>query len=64
MASQDTAQQRVGKKRSLAWIYYGILTVLAVGAGFLSPSAFLVAIPFAAYTTYLYRGGRWVLWIW
>ena len=64
MATQDTAQQRVGKKRSLAWIYYGILTVLAVGAGFLSPSAFLVAIPLAAYTTDLYRGGRFVLWIW
>jgi hypothetical protein len=52
------------RRRSIAWIYYAILTVIAVVAGFSQPAAFVAAALLGAYSSYLYRGGRIVIWIW
>lgn len=62
MAVRKTAD---GRKRSVAWVYYSIITVLllivAVSSVF---AAVLPALVTAAYSLYLYRGGRFVLWLW
>jgi hypothetical protein len=53
------------RRRSKAWVYYTILAALSlVGAFSVGPSALLPAALFAMYATYLYRGGRIVIWIW
>jgi hypothetical protein len=50
--------------RSRAWIYYSIIAIGGLIAAFSHPITLLVAVIAGAYATYLYRGGRWVLWIW
>lgn len=45
-----------GKKRSVAWVYYGIFATVAFFMGFSSPVMFLAAIAFGAYSRYLFRG--------
>lgn len=51
--------------RSKAWIYYAILTVIAIIAAFSTRGVTLVpAAICAAYAAYLYRGGRFVIWFW
>jgi hypothetical protein len=51
-------------QRSLAWIWYALLTVGALIVGVSQPVFFLVAIALAAYARYLYRGGSIVVWFW
>ncbi len=54
-----------GRKRSVAWIYYSIITIVLLAGGFAGIAAgFAFALVTAAYTYYLFRGGRFVLWIW
>jgi hypothetical protein len=53
------------RKRSVAWIYYSILTVVFLYAGVaVSPGGFVLAVLLALYARYLYRGGRVVVWFW
>jgi hypothetical protein len=59
-------QQLSGKRsRSKAWVYYALLAfgnfIVAVTS---SPAALLAVLICALYSLYLYRGGRFVLWIW
>lgn len=64
-AGQPLPAARPRRKRSVAWVYYTILAVLClVGAFSVGPSALLPAVLCGAYATYLFRGGRFVLWIW
>lgn len=54
------------KRRSVAWVYYAILTVLcfiAVCSSGLFAGLIVVAL-FGLYASYLYRGGRFVIWFW
>jgi hypothetical protein len=51
-------------RRSIAWLYYAILTILAVLGAFSNPVMLIVAAPCALYSRYLYRGGRFVVWFW
>jgi hypothetical protein len=52
------------RRRSVAWVYYAILTVAAVVAGFSKPEAFLAVPLLGGYCAYLYRGGSIVVWLW
>lgn len=58
-------QKHQRRRRSKAWVYYAILAVLSL---FLIPSIgftmVLGAMLFGLYATYLFRGGRFVVWIW
>jgi hypothetical protein len=52
-------------RRSKAWIYYAIIAALSVVAlvgGQLT--GLVVAVGASAYSRYLYRGGRVVIWFW
>ena len=54
------------RRRSKAWIYYSVITVLIV-IGSLSagkPAGLIGAAATGLYAWYIYRGGRFVLWIW
>jgi hypothetical protein len=53
-----------GTRRSAVWMYYAGIAVVATAAGFQHAAGLLIAVPAAAYAAYLYRGGRWVVWIW
>jgi hypothetical protein len=51
--------------RSKAWIYYAVLTVAAVIAAAAGrPVTLRGGVLFGAYSVYLYRGGRFVIWFW
>ena len=50
--------------RSRAWIYYTIIAIGGVVVAFAQPITLVVTVVAGAYAVYLYRGGRWVLWIW
>jgi hypothetical protein len=52
------------RKRSRAWVYYALITVMAIAAGFNVPLLFLVVPVTGLYARYLYRGGRFVIWFW
>ena len=62
----STPYRQPGRRRSKAWVYYAAIAVLAVIGGIVtqSPSALLPAVLCAAYSVYIYRGGRFVFWIW
>lgn len=53
-------------RRSVAWVYYSIIAVIAVFASISSgePEVLLAAAVSAAYAAYIFRGGRFVIWIW
>jgi hypothetical protein len=52
-------------RRSKAWIYYALLSVLSLASVASGAAAGLIAAPLLAlYSVYLYRGGRFVVWIW
>jgi hypothetical protein len=53
-----------GTRRSAAWLYYLLIALVAAGLGLSHPAVFVIALGAGAYSLYLYRGGRWVLWIW
>lgn len=57
-------QGRDGRDRSAVWLYYAVIAVLGVVLGFSHAAAFVPGGLAAAYSAYLYRGGRWVVWIW
>lgn len=53
------------RSRSKAWVYYSILTLLSLVALFGGHAVGLAGIAlFGTYATYLYRGGRFVVWFW
>jgi hypothetical protein len=57
---------RTRPRRSKAWVFYSIITVLLL-IGSLAGQVwlgFLFALATGLYARYLYRGGRFVLWIW
>lgn len=58
----DLAARR--QRRSKAWIYYAVLAVGAVIGAFSHPVLLLAALPLAAYSRYIYRGGSIVVWFW
>lgn len=51
-----------GRRRSVAWVFYGIVAVLCLVGGFSSPVVFLGAIVTGLYAYYLFRGGSFVIW--
>lgn len=53
-----------GHRRSVAWIYYALITVVAVIVGFHHPETLLVAAVTGLYSSYLFRGGSLVIWFW
>jgi hypothetical protein len=55
-----------GRRRSVAWVYYAMIAALALVGTFSTGqmAGLLVAAVAVAYSTYLFRGGRFVLWIW
>jgi hypothetical protein len=58
--------KRSCRKRSIAWLYYTVLAAVAVAAAVNTGNAqwLLASLGCGAYATYLFRGGRFVLWIW
>jgi hypothetical protein len=60
----STGQRR--RKRSAAWIYYAILSILCVIAAIGSSEyvALIGTALFGLYAFYLFRGGRIVIWFW
>ncbi|MCW2940945.1 MAG: hypothetical protein JWN00_3930 [Actinomycetia bacterium] len=65
METIEDYQQNMRPKRSKAWILYG---VLAVSSLFAIPShpvqGIIGSVVCGLYSRYLFRGGRFVLWIW
>jgi hypothetical protein len=59
-----TRESSTGMQRSVVWLYYATIAVLATIFGFTYAPSFIAATVAATYSVYLYRGGRWVLWIW
>jgi hypothetical protein len=61
----SSGSDRPSVRRSKAWIYYAILTAIALVA---IPSTGWRVLPAAAlcglYSAYLFRGGRIVIWFW
>lgn len=53
-----------GQRRSAAWMYYALIAVGALILTFQHPVFLLVAIGAGLYSTYLFRGGRFVIWFW
>ncbi|HEY5178826.1 MAG TPA: hypothetical protein VIJ07_03470 [Dermatophilaceae bacterium] len=55
-----------GRRRSVAWVYYAIIAILGVVIAFSTGQMgmLLLALLGAAYSTYIFRGGRIVVWIW
>ena len=53
-----------GTPRSAVWLYYAAICVGGIVLGVHYPACFAVSAVAAAYSTYLFRGGRWILWIW
>lgn len=53
-------------RRSVAWVYYGIIAIIAVFAAMSTgkPAVLIAAALSAAYAVYIFRGGRFVIWIW
>ena len=53
-----------GHRRSVAWIYYALIAVGGLILGLHHPAFLLVAFVAGLYSTYLFRGGRFVIWFW
>ena len=56
-----------GRPRSLAWVFYAILSglgALALLSHPTEPGLWVLVALLALYTRYLYRGGRWVVFFW
>jgi hypothetical protein len=53
-----------GTTRSAIWLYYAVIALIAAALGLKHPATLVVVLPAGAYSVYLFRGGRWVLWIW
>jgi hypothetical protein len=48
----------------VAWIYYALIAIGALILGFQHPVFLLAAIIAGLYSTYLFRGGSFVIWFW
>lgn len=46
----------------MAWVFYAFLAAASMVAAFSNPIGLLGLVLFASYATYLFRGGRFVLW--
>jgi hypothetical protein len=64
MTANVSTPQPVRRRRSIAWVYYAILALVGVFASFTAPGVLVLTLACAAYSAYLFRGGRFVLWIW
>lgn len=64
MTADASTTRPVHRKRSIAWIYYALLAAVGVIASFQSPVILVAALACGAYSAYIFRGGRFVLWIW
>ena len=54
-----------GRPRSVAWVYYTIITILLLIATVTTTvGAIVFALLTGLYGMYLFRGGRFVLWLW
>lgn len=61
----DTRQHARRRRRSIAWIYYAIIAVVALFGIPSTHGLSLIAVAVAAaYAIYLFRGGRIVIWFW
>ena len=49
------------RRHTVAAVVYLLLTIFAVLAAFSKPQLWIAAILLGGYTTYLFRGGRWVI---
>ncbi len=52
------------RRRSIAWVWYSLLTLGAVLGAFSHPALVLVVPLLGLYALYLFRGGRFVIWFW
>jgi hypothetical protein len=52
-----------GRARSVAWVFYGLLSILSLVLAFSEPHLLIGALVTGLYSIYLFRGGRFVLWI-
>lgn len=53
------------RRRSKAWVYYALLAILTLFAVPSTHGASLIGtVLFGLYASYIYRGGRIVLWFW
>ena len=53
-----------GRRRSLAWVFYAVLSLFGAIAVLSNPGVpglWLGEAALVAYTRYLYRGGRWIV---
>lgn len=64
--TQETQQENPRRRRrSIAWVYYAILAAVGLYLGFdVNASLLIPGALCAMYSVYLFRGGRFVLWIW
>jgi hypothetical protein len=61
----DTRPAARGRHRSKAWVYYLIVAILGIAAAPSSHGSTLVVTALAgAYSLYIFRGGRIVVWFW
>jgi hypothetical protein len=59
----ETTQRSI--RRSKAWIYYMVLALISLSTVFAGkPVGLLGVAAFGLYSSYLFRGGWFVLWIW
>jgi hypothetical protein len=55
---------RLRRKRSIAWLFYAAICIACLVVAFQQPAALIGAAITGMYSVYLWRGGRFVLWIW
>lgn len=65
MPVNETPLRQRSRKRSVAWIFYAILATASLFTlPSIGPKSLLGTALFGLYSWYLFRGGRFVLWIW
>jgi hypothetical protein len=53
-----------GHRRSAVWIYYALIAAGCLILSFQHPASLLVALIAGLYSSYLFRGGSFVIWFW
>jgi hypothetical protein len=51
-----------GRPRSVAWVFYGLIAILGLVLAVHEPRLLLGTLMAGAYSVYLFRGGRFVIW--
>ena len=65
MPTNETPLRQRPRKRSIAWIFYAILATLSLFTlPSVGPKGLIGTILLGLYSWYLFRGGRFVIWIW